>query len=206
VRNPLGSGFRVRGSGGKLFIISGPSGSGKTTLLEHLLKDKVLKGKLKKSVSITTRPKRSGERQGRDYYFLSEADFQRALKAKKILEWTKYLGYYYATPKVPLRQQLKIGRHLGLCLDFKGAKKIKSFFPKETVTIFILPPCLDTLKKRIRGRCHKTGDEEIQKRLKLARQELAAAGWYDYSLVNKHLPQTVDALKGIILAEIKRRV
>ena len=84
---------------GKIFVISGPSGSGKTTLRDCLLKDKKVKSLFAKSVSFTTREKRTAEIEGRDYFYISEKEFKKKLRAKKILEWTKYLGYYYATPR-----------------------------------------------------------------------------------------------------------
>ena len=186
---------------GLIFVISGPSGSGKTTLLEKLLKDKELGKRLIKSVSLTTRPKRSAERDKKDYFFITQGEFSRKLKSKKILEWTKYLGYYYATPKDLLENELKKGKHILLCLDLKGARSIKRLYPKNSVTVFVIPPSLQSLKKRIEGRCNKTKKEEIGKRLKLAREELSACGWYDYSLANKNLNRAVKKLKGIILKE-----
>ncbi|MDD4954068.1 MAG: guanylate kinase [Candidatus Omnitrophica bacterium] len=182
-------------------MVSGPSGSGKTTLRELLLKSKKLKGKLTKSVSFTTRPKRSGERQGEGYFFLSEQEFKERLRAKKILEWTKYLGYYYGTPRDRLREKLSAGRHLVLCLDLKGASRIKRLYPRNTVTIFILPPSVDALKNRIAGRCSKVKNREIARRLQLARKEVQAAHKYDYSVVNEHLASAVRELEDIVLKE-----
>lgn len=182
-----------------IFVISGPSGSGKTTLLGRLLRHKALKGKLAKTVSFTTRPRRSGEKDGRDYFFITQKEFRKFQRAKKILEWTKYLGYYYATPRDFLQRHLKQGRHLALCLDLKGALRIKRLYPKDTALIFILPPSLRALQKRIRGRCHLTRGQEIKERLRLARQELLCSRRYDYCIVNKNLAQAVKELKGIVL-------
>lgn len=185
-----------------IFIISGPSGSGKSTLLEKLLQNKELKERLTKSISFTTRPQRSGEQDKKDYFFITEEEFKQKLKAKKILEWTKYLGYYYATAKDFVATQLKKDKHIILCLDLKGAAKIKRLYLKNTRTIFILPPSLEALQERIEGRCNKTKKEEIMQRLKLARRELLASRKYDYCVVNKSLVQAVRELKGIILKEI----
>lgn len=187
---------------GLIFVISGPSGSGKTTLLDNLLKDKVLSKRLVKSVSLTTRPKRSGERNKKDYCFITQEQFRRKLKSKKILEWTKYLGYYYATPRDLLENELKKGKHILLCLDLKGGRSIKKLYPKNSVTVFVIPPSLQALKERIEGRCTKTKKEEIRKRLKLAREELLASASYDYSLANKNLNRAVKELRGIILKEL----
>lgn len=186
---------------GLIFVISGPSGSGKTTILDNLLKDKGLSKRLAKSVSLTTRPKRSGERNKRDYLFITQEQFRRKLESKKILEWTKYLGYYYATPRDLLENELKKGKHILLCLDLKGARSIKRLYPKNSVTVFVVPPSLQALKERIEGRCTKTKKAEIRKRLKLAREELLASASYDYSLANKNLNRAVKKLKEIILKE-----
>lgn len=188
---------------GLIFVISGPSGSGKTTLLKNLLKDRQLKKKLTKSVSFTTRPKRSGEREKRDYFFITEPQFKQELKAKKILEWTRYLGYYYATPRDFVEKQLKKDKHIILCLDLKGASRVKRLYPGNTVLIFIIPPSLGTLRERIGRRCNKTKKEEIRKRLKLAKAELRACRRYDYCLVNKNLQQAVKELGGLMLTEIE---
>lgn len=189
----------------RIFIISGPSGSGKTTLVKDLLKNQAVKNKLVKSVSLTTRPRRSGERKGRDYFFISEKEFSQLRKAKKILEWTCYLGYYYATPKDFIEKKLAEGKSLVLCLDLKGALKIKGAYPKDTITIFIVPPSLKALRQRIEKRCDKTRKKEIRERLKYARREILAARRYDYCLVNKNLVDTVKELKNIVLREIEVR-
>jgi guanylate kinase len=190
---------------GLIFVISGPSGSGKSTLLSHVLKDNGLKNRLVKSLSFTTRPKRSGEREGKDYFFITERQFKQQRSTKKILEWTKYLGYYYATPRDFLERQIQKGKDILLCLDLKGAQKIKRFYPKNTVTIFVAPPSLEILGERIRRRCRKTKRVEIQQRIKRARLELLAMHRYDYCLVNKDLGQAVRQLKSAILKEIKRK-
>lgn len=186
---------------GLIFVVSGPSGSGKTTLRDELLKDGVLRKRLEKSVSFTTRPKRSGERDGREYFFITREKFLRNLEAKKILEWTKYLGYYYATSKEFVERVLKRNKSILLCLDLKGAFKIKQLYPNNTVTIFIAPPSLAALRGRIEARCNRTGREEIAKRLKLARRELLAAPRYDYCVANKNLHRAAKELKEIILKE-----
>ena len=188
---------------GKIFVISGPSGSGKTTLLSSLIQDKEIGKLLIKSRSFTTRPKRSQEKEGQDYFFVSPSEFKQLLKAKKILEWTKYLGYYYGTPKELVETQLKKGRHLGFCLDLKGAALLKKIYPKNTVTVFVLPPSLETLKTRIQGRCKCTDKKEVDQRLKLARRELFAAPGFDYCILNSNLQVALRELKEIVLAQIR---
>jgi guanylate kinase len=186
---------------GKIFVISGPSGSGKTTLLTRLIRDKKIGKLLVKSCSVTTRPKRSQEREGQEYFFVSPLEFRRRIKAKKILEWTRYLGYYYGTPKEPLEEQLKKAKHVGLCLDLKGARIIKKIYPKNTVTIFVVPPSLSVLKERIQNRCRHTNQQEVAQRLRLARRELRAAGKFDYCILNQNLPIALKELKSIFLQE-----
>jgi guanylate kinase len=183
---------------GLIFVISGPSGSGKTTLLKKALLDKGLKSKFAKSVSLTTRKKRSGEREGRDYFFVSRDLFQKLLKHKKILEWTRYLGYYYGTKKDFVEEKLAQGKNLALCLDLKGAQALKKLYPKNTVTIFIIPPSISELRKRIEKRCSKIEEKEIVGRLNIAAKELKGLKFYDYSVRNENLNKAVSRLKEII--------
>ncbi|MFA5410725.1 MAG: guanylate kinase [Candidatus Omnitrophota bacterium] len=189
---------------GLIFVISGPSGSGKTTLASNIVKDKTLRKKLRKPVSFTTRFRRSKEKNGRDYFFISEKEFQKQRRGKKILEWTKYLGYYYATPRDFIERELKKGRHIILCLDLKGALKVKRLYSGNTITFFIMPPSLRELHKRIKKRCKRTKHEEVRRRLGLARREIQAARRYDYCLVNKNLREVTGRLKRIILNKISR--
>jgi guanylate kinase len=186
---------------GKIFVISGPSGSGKTTLLSRLIQDKKIAKTLVKSCSVTTRPKRSKEREGKEYFFVLPQEFRRLLKAKKILEWTRYLGYYYGTPKEPLEKQLAKGKNVGLCLDLKGARILKKLYPGNTVTIFVLPPALSVLKERIQNRCRHTNQREVTQRLRLARRELRAAGEFDHCVLNQNLQLALKELKEIYLQE-----
>lgn len=197
-----GLGHQATRKRGLIFVVSGPSGSGKTTLRDNLLEDKTLKRKLSKSVSFTTRRRRTKERHGRDYFFITETDFKKKVRAKEILEWTKYLGYYYGTPRFLVEKQLSRGKNIILCLDLKGAIRIKRLYPKNSVTTFVLPPSIQTLRLRIEKRCHETKKEEIARRLKLAKEELSASRRYDYTIVNKNLERALRELKGIILQEI----
>ncbi|MFH1354917.1 MAG: guanylate kinase [Candidatus Omnitrophota bacterium] len=184
-----------------IFVISGPSGSGKTTLRDKLLKDKeLIRGGLTKCVSLTTRPRREGERDKKDYRFISEEQFKRKLKGKKILEWTKYLGYHYGTPRDCVEGQLERCKSIVLCLDLKGALKIKRIYPHSAINVFIVPPSIKELRKRIVGRS-KADEDEIRKRLAVAKKEVASCDIYDYRVVNRNLAQAVTELKKIILKE-----
>lgn len=193
---------RTKKNQAKIFIICGPSGSGKTTLLAKLIRDDAFKGTLIKSVSLTTRPKRHAERQGKDYFFVSEEDFKKRLKGKKILEWTRYLGYHYGTPREFVDKYLRRGVNIGVCLDIKGARALKRIYPRQAVTIFVLPPSIETLKDRINGRCRRTDQTELNKRLMLARREMAECGRFDYCILNKELTQAIQRLKAIISGEL----
>ena len=187
---------------GMIFVFSGPSGSGKTTLAQAVLTDKKFSGRLEKSVSFTTRPRRQGEKSQRDYFFISEAEFSRGKKTQKILEWTKYLGYYYGTARDFVDSRLENSRNLILCLDLKGAARIKALYPKNSVTIFIMPPSLEELARRIENRHRETNKLEIAKRLRLARKEMACAGEFDFCVINDKLARAVKELKGIISKKI----
>jgi guanylate kinase len=187
---------------GKIFIISGPSGSGKTTLLTGLIKDKKIGKLLVKSCSVTTRSPRTGEKNAREYFFVGKAGFDRLLKAKKILEWTRYLGYYYGTPKGPLESQLAAGKNVGLCLDLKGARTLKKLYPNNAVTVFVLPPSLDALKSRIVSRCSHANKSETASRIRLARREILAVSRFDYCVLNQNLTVALGELKEIFLREI----
>ena len=193
---------KIQKTPGKVFVISGPSGSGKTTLLSALIQDRRLRSKLLKSVSLTTRPKRPGEHPGKDYFFVKKQRFLDMLKAKKILESTRYLGYYYGTPKELVDHSLKLGKSMGFCLDLNGVRALKKIYPKQAVTIFVKPPSIRTLKKRIEYRCASADKLETRKRLNLARKELRSSVSFDYIVLNTDLAEAVKKLKSIISAEI----
>lgn len=186
----------------KIFVISGPSGSGKTTLARELLKQSLLKKKLTKTISLTTRPRRRGEKQGRDYFFVSEEEFKSLLKKNKILEYTRYLNYYYGTPKEFIEKLLKKNKNILLCLDLKGVKAIKRLYPQNTTSIFIMPPSLEVLKERIKRRTPQIKKEELSARLSLAKKEIKKKKNFDYCIVNKDLKESLRNLKEIILKKI----
>jgi guanylate kinase len=187
---------------GIIFVFSGPSGSGKTTLAQAVLADKKFSGRLEKSISFTTRPRRRGEKPRKDYFFISETEFRRGQKTQKILEWTRYLGYYYGTAREFVDSRLENCRSLILCLDLKGAARIKALYPKSSVTVFIMPPSLEELARRIENRHRETNKLEIAKRLRLAKQEMACAKEFDFCVINSDLAQAVKELKGIIAKKI----
>jgi len=191
---------------GRIFVVSGPSGCGKTTLIRALLKDKELKNILARSISITTRPRRPGEREGMDYFFVSEQEFKRRLGKKKILEWTRFLHYYYGTPRDYVERQMERNRSIALCLDIRGALRIKKMYPGRSTIIFILAPSIDTLKERISRRRCRTGDKVLRSRMKIARKELLRAKEYDYRVVNDNFSLALKRLKGIIIRKLGNKV
>jgi len=182
---------------GRMFIISGPSGSGKTTLCKQLLK--VTKS-LIKSVSITTRKRREGEKNGRDYVFITRKMFDYKKRAGHFLEYQKVFDNYYGTPNKSVKDLLKEGKNVLLCIDVKGAKVVARKIPKAA-RIFVKTPTFAILKSRLESR----GTEEkeaLDLRLKTAKEELKEAPNYDYIVVNDRLPSAFKRLKAIIAKEL----
>ena len=188
---------------GRIFVISGPSGSGKTTLVKRLLsvlKKQTGSKRLVWSVSVTTRKPRRGERRNRDYIFLSKKEFLRRRGRNEFLEWARVGDACYATPKDAVNKQLECGRSAVLTIDVQGAAQVKKKFPKA-ILIFILPPSLAVLQRRLNRRCTESG-RQIKRRLKLANREIASAKNYDFVLVNRQLKTAVRQLKKIIYDEL----
>ena len=187
-------------SKGKIFVISAPSGSGKTTLCKRLLKECK---NLVVSKSFTTRPLRKGEKNKRDYIFVSKKEFEAARKNGEFLEWAKVFDNYYGTPEEFVEKKIAIGKSVLLIIDVQGAFQVKKKRPGATL-IFIFPPSLGELKKRLIAR--KTDNTaEIKSRLKIARREMALAKRYDYQVINDDLDRAVDRLKKIVSSVKKAR-
>ncbi len=184
----------------KIVILSGPSGCGKTTLHKALLADPAMKGRLVKSISATTRPRRPGERNGRDYLFLDARSFEAKIKKGYFLEWEKVFGQYYGTPKKHALQLLQKGVHVLLCIDVKGAKTVAREFP-QALKIFIKAPSLKVLEARLEARGTET-PASLQKRLQVARRELKEAGHYDHVIINAKLAKALQALQQIVCQEL----
>ncbi len=185
---------------GKIIILSGPSGSGKTTIYKELLNDLRLKKNIIKTTSVTTRAKRPGEKEGRDYYFVSPRMFQYKMKAGHLFEYQKVFNHYYGTPKKSVREILSKGKNALLCIDVKGAEVVCKKYP-EAITIFIKTSSLEELKKRLEKR--KTESKKVRDlRLKTAKEELKKAREYNYVVVNNSLPEAVKEVSEIIFSEI----
>ena len=181
---------------GLLFVLSAPSGSGKTTLMERLLK---LDPRLVRSVSITTRASRPGERHGREYLFVTPAQFAAQRRRGALLEDAQVLHHWYGTPRRFIEAAWRRGRDVLLGIDVQGARQIKrSGYP--AVAIFIQAPTLVTLRDRLRHRGTET-EAQVRARLALARRELRCVPEYDYVVVNDRLDDAVAQLRAIIAAE-----
>lgn len=153
---------------GRLIVIAGPSGVGKGTLIAELLKH--VTG-IVLSVSATTRPKRSGEEHGREYFFLSRSEFKRWIRQDRFLEWAEYAGNFYGTPAEAVRDSLAAGLDVILEIELKGAAEVMRRCP-EAVMIYIAPPSLEELERRLRGR-NTDCEEAIVRRLERAKEEVA---------------------------------
>lgn len=181
---------------GMIFVISSPSGGGKTTICNALKKEHL---NLVYSVSMTTRKPRRNERGGRDYAFVNKEEFRRLAQRNNFLEWTNNFGALYGTPKRFVLEALSKGKDVVLSIDVKGAMQVRRLY-KTAVLIFLLPPSLRLLKKRLRMR--RTEDKEgYKRRLKAAKRELAYSDRYDYAVQNDKLAKAVGALKSIIITE-----
>ncbi len=180
----------------RIFIISGPSGSGKTTLYKKLLQLARFKSRLAKAVSITTRHRRHNEKAGKDYEFVSRQEFLRLKKNKELLESQNVFGYLYGTSKNNVQEILKNGKDILLVVDVKGERAIKKIFP-TAISIFIFPPTITTLAKRLKNRSTE-GKRDLQKRLLIAREEIRQSRRFDYAIVNDHLNTALKKLKEVI--------
>lgn len=183
-----------------LIVVSGPSGSGKGTLCT-LLRQRF--PDLAYSVSMTTRSPRPGERNGVDYFFVSTEEFLEKIKAGEFLEWAKVYDNYYGTPLTYVKGCLQNGKDVLLEIDIQGARQVKKLFP-EAILIFIRPPSFEELGVRISKR-GTDSQEEIEKRLSSAKQELQAAAEYDYVVVNDSQERAVEEILEIIRQEKARR-
>ena len=183
---------------GRLIVISGPSGAGKGTICEELFKDE----NVVFSVSMTTRAPRKGEVDGREYFFVSEEKFVENIENGGFLEHAQTFGNYYGTPKEAVLRQMADGYDVILDIDTKGARQVRAIYP-ESVLIFVLPPSMDELRRRIRGRGSEN-EEDIRIRLGEAAHEMSLAENYDYCIINDDINEAVSAVKAIIKAEHHR--
>jgi len=183
-----------------VYIVSAPSGSGKSTLVNELFK--MVRG-LDYSISYTTRAPRGSEQNGKEYFFVSKAEFESMIEAGEFLEYACVFGYYYGTSRRFLRESEQRATDLLLDIDVQGAAQVKDKLP-DAVSIFVLPPDREKLEWRLRNR-GTDPEQTIRRRLDTARREIENYTKYDYILVNNLLEESADELKAIVLAErIKR--
>ncbi len=180
---------------GSLFVISAPSGTGKTTICERLLK---ALPNLKMSISHTTRTPRQDEKHGVHYFFVTKEQFEKMIKNDEFVEWAEVYGNLYGTSKKMINDLINAGVDILLDIDTQGAKNIKRLYP-DSVLIFILPPSLESLEKRLKNR-HENS-ETIKERLSKAANEIAHYEFYDYIVVNDNLEKAVNEILCIINAE-----
>ncbi|MFQ5738405.1 MAG: guanylate kinase [Acidobacteriota bacterium] len=180
---------------GNLIIISAPSGSGKTSLASRALRE--IPG-LKFSVSYTTRRPRRGEKQGVEYFFVSQSEFEERILQKGFLEYAHVYGHYYGTSRSFVESEVEAGNDVLLDIDVQGALKVKREIP-DAVLVFVLPPSLQTLEERLRTR-GLDDPEVIEKRLRIAREEIQHYPEYHYAIVNDVIEESLNELKWIILA------
>jgi guanylate kinase len=188
-----------RPSRGLLFIVSAPSGAGKTTLVERLVEGTT---HLKMSRSYTSRAARQGEADGVDYNFVERGRFEAMIAADEFLEWAEVFGNLYGTCAVDTERMLAAGDDVVLVIDVQGARKVRALGLVAT-SIFVMPPSADVLEQRLRGRS-KDSEAEIQRRLLVAKQEVASFAEYDFIVVNDHIDAAVERLQEVVLAERSR--
>ena len=181
---------------GALFIVSSPSGGGKTSLVKAL---REAEPDLRLSVSHTTRPPRDGEMNGREYHFVSPRDFERMLEAGEFLESAEIYGNRYGTSQKWIERELKDDRDVILEIDWQGAQQVRRLM-RQVVSVFILPPSLEVLEARLKGR-GKDSAEVVEKRLAAARDEVSHVSEYDYVIINDDFNRAALDLRSIFRAE-----
>ena len=185
---------------GLLIVFSGPSGTGKDTVLDVLLRET---DTVKKSVSATTRAPREGERDGVDYHFISRDQFLSLIERGEMLEYAEYVGNFYGTPLGPVREWTEKGIDVILKIEVQGGAIVREKCP-DSIGIFILPPSVEELERRLRGR--GTDDEAaVQKRLATAIEEMKCADAYDYTVVNDNVERAVQEIRTILAEEKAKR-
>lgn len=186
---------------GLLFILSSPSGAGKTTISRMLLG---ADDAIELSVSATTRPARSGEIDGVDYHFVSDAKFDQMVAEDDFYEWAEVFGNRYGTPKGYIRRGLKEGRDFLFDIDWQGTQQLKQKDEQDVVTVFILPPSLEALRQRLEGR-GTDSEDVIDRRMDRARAEISHWAEYDYVVINDDVDACFVKVREILHAERMKR-
>lgn len=178
---------------GKLVVITGPSGVGKGTLLSQLLAQHP---EYHLSISATTRAPRPGEVEGQSYYFVSHTEFNQMIQQQALLEYAEYAGNYYGTPRQPVQEKIQQGKLVILEIELMGARQVRQSYP-EALQVFIQPPSLEELERRIRHRAQNS-EADMAQRLDQAEAELAAASEFDVQIMNDDLDQALQELQATL--------
>ncbi|WP_265530578.1 guanylate kinase [Sphingomicrobium marinum] len=186
---------------GLLIVLSSPSGAGKTTISRKLMEADPTIGM---SISATTRPPRPGEEDGVDYHFVTEQAFEHLVDEGELAEWAYVFDHRYGSPKEPIKDALKAGRDILFDIDWQGTQQLETAFGNDLVSIFILPPDMAELERRLRARATDS-EEVIQGRMRRAAGEIVHWNEYDYVLVNDNVEACLDEVKAIIVAERLRK-
>ncbi|HEX3502937.1 MAG TPA: guanylate kinase [Xanthobacteraceae bacterium] len=186
---------------GLMFVLSSPSGAGKTTLSRLLLK---ADRKIALSISVTTRPKRPGEVNGRDYYFIDRARFDAMIKKNELLEWAEVFGNFYGTPRQPVTKALRGGRDVLFDIDWQGTQQLREKAREDLVSVFILPPTARELERRLKTRAQDT-KAVIGVRMAKAGDEMSHWPEYDYVIVNRDKSEAFAEVRAILAAERLKR-
>ncbi len=186
---------------GLMFVLSSPSGAGKTTLARMLLK---ADRNVELSVSVTTRPKRRGEIDGRDYHFIDLARFRTMVKTGKLLEWAEVFNHRYGTPRRPVEKALRAGRDVLFDIDWQGTQQLREKARDDLVSVFILPPTAKELERRLQRRAQDSHDI-IGARMAKAAGEMSHWPEYDYVIVNRDIDKAFAEVRAILAAERLKR-
>lgn len=186
---------------GLLIVLSSPSGAGKSTIARMLLE---ADSQITMSISATTRPMRPGEVDHVDYHFVDDAEFDRMITAGEFVEWAPVFGYRYGTPKAPVKAALKQGRDILFDIDWQGARQLEPDFGEHLVTIFLLPPAMPELERRLRER-GTDSEQVIEDRMRRAADEISHWAEYEYVLVNRDMAACLAEVQAIVAAERAKR-
>lgn len=186
---------------GLLIVLSSPSGAGKSTIARMLLD---ADPQTVMSISATTRPPRATERDGVHYHFVDDAEFDRMIERNEFIEWAPVFGFRYGTPAAPVKAALKAGKDIIFDVDWQGRQQIHAQMGEDMVQIFLLPPSMEELERRLLSR-RTDSKEVIKRRLAMARSEIEHWPEYDYVLVNERTEECLEQVQGIIRAERLKR-
>ena len=185
---------------GMMVILSAPSGAGKDTVFREISRTR---SDVCESISATTREPRAGETDGVNYYFLTQSEFEKKIENNEFLEYASYNNCYYGTPASTVLKLVEEGKICFLIIERKGAQKIMKSYP-EAVSIFLMPPDMETLEKRLKKR-NTDSEEAIISRLKIAEEEIKSASEFDYIVINNELEKAVDEINEILSTELRKR-